>query len=150
MDHIGWIKGFLGFLNSVNSSSSSTSKIISNDTKLVPISRESNVDNPLLNNCVGVWVGGHPRANFSHTKDSQENSTVSCLWDAVCKTFVWKTDQKLKIKGVQIAWVKAKSNVYPSIYIKWFIRRVHKVRCVFAMVIWSEFRMSQYRDDDHL
>ena len=24
-----------------------------------------------------------------------------------------------------------------------------KVGCVFVMVIWSEFRMEQYRDDDH-
>ena len=24
-----------------------------------------------------------------------------------------------------------------------------KVECVFRMIIWSEFRMVQYRDDDH-
>ena len=25
----------------------------------------------------------------------------------------------------------------------------HEVGCVFLMVIWSEFRMEQYRDDDY-
>ena len=27
--------------------------------------------------------------------------------------------------------------------------RMTKMGCVFPMVIWSEFRMGQYRDDDH-
>ena len=34
--------------------------------------------NPLFNFCVGVWVGGHPRANVPfRSKDAQENSTFS-------------------------------------------------------------------------
>ena len=34
----------------------------------------------------------------------------------------------------------------------YFIKRVEtkcKVGCVFLMVIWSEFRLGKYRDDDH-
>ena len=47
------------------------SKIISNDTKLEEIPWELDVENPLFNFCVGVWVGGHPPANFSHaSKDA--------------------------------------------------------------------------------
>ena len=47
-----------------------------NDTELEPIFWELNLSNTLFNFCVGVWVGGHPRANFLHgSKDVQENCT---------------------------------------------------------------------------
>ena len=46
-----------------------------------------------------------------------------------------------QLKGFQtdISW----ANVIGSLKLQF------KVGCVFPMVIWSEFRMGQYRDDDH-
>ena len=41
-----------------DSPDSRAAKIISNETKLEPISWERNIGNPLFNFCVGVWVGG--------------------------------------------------------------------------------------------
>ena len=61
---MGWIPGILGFLiQPINSSDWRASKIIRNDIKLEPISWELNLKKP-FKFCVGVWVGGHPRANF--------------------------------------------------------------------------------------
>ena len=55
-----------------NSSDCRASKIISNDIKLEPIFWELNLKNQLFNFCVGIWVGDHPRTNFSHRpKDAQ-------------------------------------------------------------------------------
>ena len=49
--------------------------MIYNDTKLEPISWELNLENPLFNFCVGVWVGGHPRANlWPESKDAHKTS----------------------------------------------------------------------------
>ena len=48
--------------------------------------------------------------------------------------FIWKNRQKNLIKGPY-----AKETFY-----------LDKVGCIFSMVIWSEFRVGQYRDDDHL
>ena len=48
----------------LKSSDGGASKIMSNDAKLEPISLELNIENLLLSICVGVWVGGHPSANF--------------------------------------------------------------------------------------
>ena len=60
----------------LNSSDCRASKIIQNDTKLDPISWEPNIENEIFIFCVGVWVGGHPPANFSYiSKDAQLNST---------------------------------------------------------------------------
>ena len=56
----------------LNSSHCRASKIISNDTKLEEIPWELDVENPLFNFCVGVWVGGHAPANFLYiSKDAQ-------------------------------------------------------------------------------
>ena len=56
----------------LNSSDCRASKIIWNVTKLGPISWELNIEYPIFNFCVGVWVGEHHRANFSHKpKDAQ-------------------------------------------------------------------------------
>ena len=56
----------------LNSSDCRASKIISNDIKLEPTALELNLKNQLFNFCLGVRVGGHPRANFSHRlKDAQ-------------------------------------------------------------------------------
>ena len=41
-------------------------KIISNDTKISIIPWEPDIQNSFLNICVGVWVSGQPRANFSY------------------------------------------------------------------------------------
>ena len=30
-----------------------------------------------------------------------------------------------------------------------FLKNKYKVGCVFPMIIWAEFRMGQYRDEDH-
>ena len=49
-----------------NSSNCRALKIILNDTKVESIPWELNNENSLLNSCVGVWVGGHHRANFSY------------------------------------------------------------------------------------
>ena len=51
----------------LNSSDCRASKTFSNDTKLETIPWELDIENPLFNLCVGVWVGGHPPANLSHT-----------------------------------------------------------------------------------
>jgi len=92
----------------LNSSDCRASKIIYNDIKLEPISWELNLKNPVLNTCVGVSVGGHPRANFSHTaKDAQNNST------SVDPNLMTVGYIGLKITGVKIAWVDVKSNKYP-------------------------------------
>ena len=50
----------------LKSSDGRSSKTISNDTKLGPISWELVIENLFFNFCVGVWVGGYPRENFSH------------------------------------------------------------------------------------
>ena len=41
-------------------------------------------------------------------------------------------------------WTVDSDGVYG---IQYFLK--NKVECVLTMVIWSEFRMGQYRDDDH-
>ena len=47
-------------------------------TKLVlPISLELNIENPFLNFCVGVWVGGHLRTNFWYPQNQQFTESVS-------------------------------------------------------------------------
>ena len=46
----------------LNSSGCRASKITSNDTVLKPIFWDLNIENPFLNLCVGVWVGGHWRS----------------------------------------------------------------------------------------
>jgi len=59
-----------------NSSDYRAAKIIYNDINLEPISWELDLKNPLSNICVGVWVGGHPRANlWSGSKDAHKNSS---------------------------------------------------------------------------
>ena len=37
--------------------------------------------------------------------------------------------------------------IHDSFYMNYYVK--NKVECVFPVVIWSEFRMVQYRDDDH-
>ena len=102
---LGLIPGFLGFWNSVNKSWIWESDI-------VELQFPRNIENPFFNFCVGAWVGEHPRENLSHrSKDALENST-SCdtSFMTVGETCEWKTVQKLKITGVEIVWVKTKSN----------------------------------------
>ena len=50
-------------------------KINYNGTEPEPIFLEPNIENPLFNSCVGVWVGGHPPTNFCthESKDVLEN-----------------------------------------------------------------------------
>ena len=50
----------------LNASDRRASKIISNDTKLEPISWELVFGNPIFNFCEGVGVGGHGATNFSY------------------------------------------------------------------------------------
>ena len=81
---LGWIPGFLGFCSSVNETWIWVAQIvISNDTKPKPIPWELSIKNLIFNFFVGVWVGGHSRANFSHiSKDAQSwNSTYACKND---------------------------------------------------------------------
>ena len=59
----------------LNSSDSRASKIIWNDTKPEPMSRELNIENQILNFCVGVWVGGHNSVSFHTDKRSLAEST---------------------------------------------------------------------------
>ena len=56
---LGWIPRFLDNLTICGAW-----KIIYNDTELDPISWELDIENPIFNFCVGVWVRGPPRANF--------------------------------------------------------------------------------------
>ena len=87
--YLGWILGFLGFSNSVyetwnsdylNSSDCRAWKLISNDFKLEPISWELNLKNQLFNFCVGFWVGGHLRANFSCIRFSYIILSIWSIW----------------------------------------------------------------------
>ena len=132
------MEGFIGRLNSgifrifklsvwnwnLNNPDYRASKIISNDTKLEPISWELNLKSLLFNFCVGVWVGGH-RANFSYrSKDALENfksfHTHGIPAPGREKTLTRKTGQKYNLNKIKIAWVEAKSNQYPLLYIfKW-------------------------------
>ena len=58
----------------LNSSDCRALKIITNDTKLEPISWELNLKNSCFFICVGVWVRGQDAANFWHIwKDAQKN-----------------------------------------------------------------------------
>ena len=50
--------------SNLNSSHCGASKIIWNETKLEAIPWELDVENPLFNFCVGVWIGGHPPAKL--------------------------------------------------------------------------------------
>ena len=60
----------------LNSSDCGVSKIIKNDTKLEAVPWEPDVENPLFNFCVGVWVRGQDGTNFSQiSKDAQKKST---------------------------------------------------------------------------
>ena len=80
------------------------------------------MQNQLLNFCVGVWVGGQDATKFSQvSKDAHQHSTsfdINVLTEGGRgkKGFESKTDKKLKITGVEIAWVEEKSNQY-SFYI---------------------------------
>ena len=109
----------------LNSSDCRASKIIWNDTKLGPISWELNIEYPTFNFCVGVWVGGHHRANFLHrSKDALENFKSFHTHDIPApgreKTLTRKTGQKYNFTKVKFALVEAKSNKYPLLYIlKW-------------------------------
>ena len=56
------------------------------------------------------------------------------------------------IKKMESAVQKVFGNPEPIVTPKFSTTRtvkVNKVGCAFPMVIWSEFRMGQYRDDDH-
>ena len=63
---IFWIFDFSKWRSNLTSSNCRALKIILNDTKPEPISWELFIENPILNFCVGVWVGGYHRANFSY------------------------------------------------------------------------------------
>ena len=83
-------------------------KIISNDTKLEPISWELNYENPLFNFCVGVWVGGQDAAYFSHvSKDAHENSAsfdinVVVVGDGANMVLNEKPTKKWKLQGLKL------------------------------------------------
>ena len=58
----------------LNRSDCRASKIIQNDIKLELIPWKLSIQNPILNFCVGVWVSGLHRANFSYRlKDAPGN-----------------------------------------------------------------------------
>ena len=66
------------FLSSVwklnlRSSNLRAPKNIFNDIKLEPVPRELNIENPLLNFCVGVWVGEHPLLTKSDSQGIGHN-----------------------------------------------------------------------------
>ena len=69
---IFWSFDLKKWKSNLTSSDCRASKIIWNDTKPEPISWELNIENPIFNFCLGVWVGGHDATNFSH---------ISNLWD---------------------------------------------------------------------
>lgn len=88
------------------------SKIISYDAKLEPISWNLNIVNPLLNFCVGVWVGGSLTysVNYLHrSKDVQKNQHLLIPVSArrPVESHGANMERKLKITGVKIAWVHA-------------------------------------------
>ena len=84
----------------LNSSKCRALKIISNDTKLEPISWELNYENPLFNFCVGVWVRGQDGTNFSHiSKDAQDNFTsfdINVVLGVVGQIWFWMKNRPKK------------------------------------------------------
>ena len=87
------------------------SKNISNDTKPEPISWELDVGNLISHFCVVVWVRGHDAANFSHAStDAQDNFTsfdTNVVMVCGGASMVFNEKPTKKIRGVEIAWVKA-------------------------------------------
>ena len=83
-------------------------KIISNDTKLEPISWELNYGNPLLNFRVGVWAWGQDATNFSHvSKDAHENSAsfdinVVVVSDGANMVLNEKPTKNRKLRGLKL------------------------------------------------
>ena len=62
-------------ISNLDSSVCKSWKIASIDTKISMIPWETDTEKSFWNFCVGVWVGGQPRANFLHiSKDAKLNS----------------------------------------------------------------------------
>ena len=81
-------------------------KIIFSDTKLDPVSWELRIENTLSNFCVGVGMGGNHVKNFSHiSKDAKIPHFLISISSQGVKgknDFVWKTDQKWKLRGLKL------------------------------------------------
>ena len=64
------------------------------------------MENQLFDFSVGIWVGGHPPANFSHvSKDAQfTHLLIPILWapSDVEKSFERKTGQKWILRGLKL------------------------------------------------
>ena len=87
-------------------------KIVSNGTKICRILWESDFENSFWNFCVGVWVGGQPRANFfQSSKVAQFNLEHfdMYLMGATGRGRTRRTKNWI-LTWVKIAWVGSKSS----------------------------------------
>ena len=92
----------------LNSSDCRALKIITNDTKLEPISWELNLKNSCFFICVGVWVRGQDAANFWHvSKDAHKNSAsfdinFMVVGDGANMVSHEKPTKKWKLRGLKL------------------------------------------------